>query len=381
MRPTGRVGVYVHVPFCSRHCPYCDFTVAVVSRIPHAAYADALLNEWDDRREEIEGRALRTVYFGGGTPGLWDPSELGRVLAALRGDAELDEVTVEMNPEHTTPAQLDALLDAGVTRLSFGVQSFDDATLARLGRAHDGARAVRALRDAAAAGFEHLSVDVIFAVPGDRARRAVEDVERAATLPGVDHVSAYELTFEPSTSFDRRRRIGELEPVDDDAAVDAQAELEVALERAGFERYEVSSYARPGGRAVHNHAYWAGDEYVGLGVGAHSMAVAPHGQHVVRRANDRSLRRYLESRGRTAPELERVPADVHARELVMTAMRTTDGLDEAALEHRLRGCPPPGPLLRRWEGLGWVSRSGTRWRPTAAGLRHADAMAADLFAG
>lgn len=379
IRRTGSAGIYVHVPFCIAHCPYCDFTVAVVSSIPHDTYADRILDEYRARRNELGDAEVRTLYFGGGTPGLWSADALARVLDGVREQRSLKEVTVELNPDCVTIAHARALRDAGVTRVSLGVQSFTQATLRTLGRAHTPDRAIAAIADVHRAGIAHISVDIIYAVPGDNLERAASDASLAASLPGVDHVSTYELAFEASTAFERRRLRRELVPVADPEIHAVAERIEHVLTAQGFERYELANYARRGGRAQHNGAYWAGHEYLGLGVGAHSMRVAPDGAGVLRRANDRSLRRYLAGASEAHASVEWVTPETHLAELVMTGLRVRDGLDVVDLEQRLRGVALDDATVQQWIEAGWVLREGSRLAPTRAGMIAAERMASDVL--
>lgn len=376
MRKTGKAGVYLHVPFCAAHCPYCDFTVSVVRTVPHRAYADALLREWDERAPEIEGRERPTVYVGGGTPSLWEPAELVRVLDHIGGSPE--EVTIEVNPEFCGEERLAVWRAGGVTRLSFGVQSFCDRTLALLGRAHSSAEALAAVARAVDAGFEHMSVDLIYAVPGEPEGRLAADLEIVASLEGVDHVSAYELTVEAKTPWAARVERGVVGRYDEGRAARDSARIEERLRAAGFARYEVSSYARAGGRSRHNGAYWTGDEYLGLGVGAHSLRVTPDAAH--RRANDRSLRRYIEGRAR-APRVEALDPTEHARELIMVGMRRAEGVDLAAIASRVAPVPGMESVVDAWSARAWVEREGTRVWPVGEGWLWVDAMGADALGG
>ena len=373
MTPTGRLGVYVHVPFCAAHCPYCDFTVAVVRDIPHEAYADAIAREWAVRQVERDGRALRTLYFGGGTPGLWDPSALARTIATIGGQPE--EVTLEVNPEFCDAERLRAWRAAGVNRISLGTQSFCDTTLARLGRAHTGEEARAAVLRAHEAGFERVSVDLMFAVPGEPRGRLERDLAAVTSLP-VEHVSAYELTVEPRTAWAARVARGELAEYDEARAVDASRRISEALAGAGFARYEVSSFAREGGESLHNSAYWVGDEYLGLGVGAHSLRI--DGGVATRRANARSLKRYLEGRAQP-PELERLSPEEHARELVMVGLRTAAGVDLDALARRVAPLPGVRDAALRWRARGWVTMERERVRVQGEGWLWLDTMSAEAL--
>ncbi len=380
-RPTGRLGVYVHVPFCVRHCPYCDFAVTVTRTIPHAAYGDAVMRELDARGFRFGGRALQSIYFGGGTPGLWEPGQVARVIAQVVGRfgaRALREVTLEVNPDRVDVRHMAALRRAGVTRLSMGVQSFDDNALRALGREHDGARARRAIDDAVRAGFDMISVDLIHGVPGTAIESTLRDIDEVGRHAAVRHVSLYELTWEVGTAFDARRRRGQLSPWPDEALETAWFQLADALRGIGMARYEVSSWARGGARAVHNAAYWVGDEYLGLGVGAHSMRWAADGRGVIRRANTRATRAYLG--GAPPADVEHLARVDHLRECIATGLRTVDGADVVGLGERLGLATQAWTALAaRWATDGHGVWDGRRFVPNERGLALADTLAATLW--
>ncbi|MDJ0868737.1 MAG: radical SAM family heme chaperone HemW [Myxococcota bacterium] len=330
------VGVYVHVPFCERICPYCDFAVVReprLSREREAAYVDALLAELAARRERFAGRTLASLYLGGGTPSLLTPASVARLLEAVADafpPAPGLEVTLEANPSTTEAARLPDFRAAGVDRLSLGIQSFDDRVLKRLGRAHRAESARVALRAARAAGFENLSIDLIFAAPGQRLADLERDLdETRAHAP--EHVSAYALTVESGTPFALAERRGQLALADEEEAVAMFEAVEARLAAAGLARYEVSSYARPGFESRHNRRYWERRPVLGLGPSAWSSeppdSEAPHG---ARRANVRELPTYLEhlAAGRPASEAgpERLDARTARGEAVFLALRTRRGL-------------------------------------------------------
>lgn len=388
MRP---LGIYVHFPYCQRRCPYCDFRVDVVREVPHRAYADAVISELRARRGATEGRALRSLYFGGGTPSLWQIGELARVVDAVGSEVESGgedvEVTVEVNPTVRGIADpgvgaFEALRAAGVNRLSIGVQSFDARRLEELGRWHGVEDAEAALEAACAAGFERVSFDLICALPGQSLEEWRGQLERAALqverVP-VGHLSVYELTYHAGTPFAERKEAGRLTPVDDDEAADMLAETARWARRVGLERYEVSNYARPGHESRHNGAYWRGVEYVGLGVGAHSME--RRGDGVVRRANDASTAAYLAREGGGFSE-ERISLEEHWVERAYLGLRTRDGVDLAAVELDLGTAPPPGLLagLAACERLGMLREASGCWLPTDRGLDFADDVALRLVA-
>jgi oxygen-independent coproporphyrinogen-3 oxidase len=368
---SGRVpsfGVYVHFPWCRARCPYCDFAIAIapLQAIPHTRYADRVLAELAVRAPRFDGMELLSIYFGGGTPALWRADELGRVRRAVadRFGAPV-EVTVEANPNDCRPEVLEPLAAAGVTRLSIGAQSFKDGDLVFLGRDHDARAPAQAVAAARRAGFAEVSLDLICALPG----RAI-DLEPALAL-APEHLSVYQLTIEPRTPFGAHK----VAPAPDD---EAGAELERVHERlvaAGYEHYEVSSFARPGHRARHNALYWRGAPYLGLGNGAHSFWT--DGVRGLRWAAHRSVVRYLA--GEPQPDLGRdtgvaevaeQDAAALAADRLWLGMRTSDGVDRAL-------CPEP--QLPRLVAAGLVVVEPDRVRPTARGLRFADEIGARLL--
>lgn len=380
VEPTGRVGVYVHFPWCARRCPYCDFAVAVQAKIPHEAYARLIEDEWRREAAFVEGRERTTVYFGGGTPGLWEPRCVADVLRAIVGAGPHPrEVTLEVNPEHADVARWAELRAAGIDRISLGVQSFDDDVLRTLGREHDAAMARRAIEIAREAGFARVSIDLIAGAPGSSQSTvdaALRELTAVASL--IDHVSAYELTWEPGTGFASRRARGRLVPLDEDEGWGQERRLRDGLESLGFARYEVSNHARPGGESLHNRGYWRGDEYIGLGVGAHGMRIV--NGRVERHANVRAARHYLEGAPAT---VESVSAAEHLAECLMTGMRTREGVDVAALRRRFGPTRVDSPALQNavahWVNDALAERHEDRICPTHAGLDAADRFAEDAW--
>jgi oxygen-independent coproporphyrinogen-3 oxidase len=375
------LGLYVHFPWCRLRCPYCDFAIAVapLDEIPHRVYADAVLAELDVRAPRFPARRLVSIYFGGGTPALWDAGEIARVIGAARARfpeqaADL-EISVEANPNDCTPRTLDALVRAGVNRLSIGAQAFRDDELVQLGRDHDARQAEGAVAAARAAGVRDVSIDLIFALPGRSLASWRATLARAIEL-APDHVSAYQLTVEPRTSLGAAVRRGAVVPAPDD---DCAAQLEAAgaaLAAAGYEHYEVSSYARPGRRARHNSLYWRLDDYLGVGSGAHSFLHDRAAQAGLRWGNHRSVKAYL--RAAAAGEslvAEETPVDARAiaADRVWLGLRTADGVARDALPAQL-------PLLDELARAGLVTLTDERVRPTARGLAVADALGARLAA-
>ncbi len=303
------VGVYAHVPFCERICPYCDF--AVVKARPLAAqverrYLAALLLELEGRQAVFAGRELSSLYLGGGTPSLLRPESVAELVAAVRRAFVCEgpvEVTLEVNPSTLERRRLAGFRAAGVSRLSLGIQSFDDTVLRRLGRAHRGDEARATLAACRETGFDAVSLDLIFAAPGQTLAGFERDLGEAVWFE-PEHVSTYELTIEAGTPFAEAAARGRLPRPDEELVVAMQELAEARLRDAGLCRYEISNYARPGFEAVHNRRYWERRPVLGLGVGAFSTdPPGPQARFGVRRANRRELAAYLECiEGGLSPE-------------------------------------------------------------------------------
>jgi len=347
------VGVYVHIPFCERVCPYCDF--AVVSRPKleakeEARFVDALLAELEARRDDFAGLGLATLYFGGGTPSLLRPDELARVREAVLeafpppGDCADVETTLEVNPSTVERERLPAFRsEAGANRLSIGVQSFDDSLLKALGRAHRADEIHRTFDAARAAGFDNVSIDLIFAALHQTPAMLEADID--ATLRAApEHVSTYELVLEPGTPFGRARAGGKLDAYPIDAAAELMEHLHDRLGAAGYARYELTNHARPGFASQHNRRYWLREPVLALGPGAHSTdPPTPARPFGARPANPRSLADYLArveaSSGPVACEVD-VPDRAGAMaEAVFLGLRLSEGLDAGRYEAHF-GEPP-----------------------------------------
>jgi putative oxygen-independent coproporphyrinogen III oxidase len=327
--------VYVHFPWCLKKCPYCDFSSfkAARSEVPHAAYADAVLAELRARAVSLGGRRLVSVFFGGGTPSLWDPRELGRVLAAIR-DAFPEvapdlEVTVECNPTSLDRERAEVLRDVGVGRLSVGLQSLDAGRLEFLGRLHDAEGGVRALETALAV-VPRASGDLIFGVPGLSADAFGAELARVLET-GTRHVSAYALTIEPGTQFGELHKKGRLPIAPEDDVAETYLHAEALLREHGLGHYEVSNYATPGEEARHNLHYWRGGAYLGLGAGA--VGCLDEGSSSRRWRNQPLPDRYAAQAG-TGCEAETEPLgpEARVREALMLGLRTAEGVDAERVE-------------------------------------------------
>ena len=364
--------LYVHVPFCARRCSYCDFSIAVRSRVPVDEYVSALAAELELRLGSAPAPyarpALDTLYFGGGTPSRLGGDGVARAIAQIGRWFSLApgaEVTIEANPDDVCADSVGVWRAAGVNRLSLGGQTFDPAALAWMHRTHDGGQTVRAIEAARAGGIEDLSLDLIFALPASVPRDWPGDVAQALALEPT-HLSLYGLTIEPGTPLGRWAARGEVAEADEDRYAAEFLHAHDALSAAGFEHYEVSNFARPGRRARHNSSYWSGVPYLGLGPAAHGFDGRERRWNVPAYAGwVRAL-----SEGRDPIEgREALDADMQAAEAVYLGLRTVDGL---ALT------PAEEGRASRWVEAGWAEQAESRLRLTAPGWLRLDALAADL---
>lgn len=375
------LGVYIHWPYCARICPYCDFNVfkAKGREAEGAALAGAIVADLEAQRELTGPRELVSVFFGGGTPSLTDPAAVAEVVATARRlwtpRADL-EVSLEANPTDAEAERFAALADAGVNRLSLGLQSLDDAALTFLGRNHDAAEGRRAA-EAAAKAFPRLSVDLIYALP-DQTPEAWRAELTAATDLGAEHISPYQLTIEAGTAFDRAVRRGLFTPPNGDAGADLYETTQKVLEAHGFHAYEVSNHARgEAARSRHNLVYWNGWDYVGAGPGAHGR-ITRDGAREATEAADRPadyIRRVGETGVGFASRETLTPVEA-AEERLLSGLRIADGVpfaDLAAL-----GLESGHPAVRHLAGLGLVAVDAGRLKATPDGRRILDRLTAEL---
>ena len=361
--------IYLHVPFCARRCSYCDFSIAVRRTVPVDEYLGALEAEIRARFGARQPSEVDTIYLGGGTPSRLGGVGVARALELVQRQfhpAAGAEITIEANPDDVSPEAAALWRAAGVNRLSLGGQSFDDKVLAWMHRTHDSTTTARAVRSARSAGITNLSLDLIFALPESLERNFENDVQRLLELD-PDHVSLYGLTIEPRTPLGRWVARGLTVEQPEEGYEADFLDAHRLLTGAGFAHYEVSNYGRPGYRARHNAAYWAGVPYVGLGPSAHGF----DGQ--VRRWN---VRHYADWRDRALANAdpmegsESLTAENRVAEAVYLGLRSDAGLPIA---------PSDRPVVDRWTGAGWVDLAGDgRIRCTAEGWLRLDALAAAL---
>ncbi|MXY59797.1 MAG: radical SAM family heme chaperone HemW, partial [Chloroflexi bacterium] len=273
---SGGLALYVHIPFCESKCPYCDFNTYAGIEPLMPSYVSALAREIEQWGAWLDRPTLASVFFGGGTPSYLPPRDLRRLMETIRTAFDLPdsaEATLEANPGDCSADRLLAMRRAGFNRISIGVQSFDDAELAMLGRRHDAARAAEAVRGARGAGFENVSIDLMFGLPDQSVAAWERSVEQAIRL-GTDHLSAYALTLEPGTPLEADVRLGSTSEPDPDLAAEMYLLAQTVLAGAGLQQYEISNWARQGRESTHNLAYWRSLPYLGVGPGAHSYLYA-----------------------------------------------------------------------------------------------------------
>jgi oxygen-independent coproporphyrinogen-3 oxidase len=370
------LSLYVHMPWCVKKCPYCDFNSHGLRSEPppYADYIDHLLADLDADRADfaaaLEGRAVISVFFGGGTPSLFAPELIARLLDGVRERLPLAddaEVTLETNPGTVEHGRFDGYLAAGVNRISFGVQSFDDDKLKRLGRIHSAGEAEAAVKSAQDAGYANINLDLMYALPKQELDGALADVERAIAL-GPTHISHYQLTLEPNTVF-----AANPPPLpDDDHAWAMQEACEARLAEAGYGQYEISAYAQPGRRCAHNLNYWRFGDYLGIGAGAHGKLSDAGSSQIHRRWKTRGPRAYMGEpggAGRIGGAHVVAPAELPF-EYMLNALRLIDGVPMADFPARTGLVPETiAAALAAARDRGWLHGDAQRLQTTALGQR------------
>jgi oxygen-independent coproporphyrinogen-3 oxidase len=369
------LSLYVHLPWCVRKCPYCDFNShAAKGALPFDDYVDALVRDLEHDLPLVWGRTVHSVFFGGGTPSLFPPEAIDRILQAASARLRFApdaEITLEANPGTAEHGRFDGYRAAGVNRVSFGIQSFDDGCLQRLGRIHDSAEAEAAVRLAQDAGFDNLNLDLMYALPGQDLAMAERDLDRAFALQPA-HISHYQLTLEPNTVFFARPPQG---IPDDDDAWDIQERCQALLAQAGYGHYETSAYARPGRLCAHNLNYWRYGDYLGIGAGAHGKITLGAEQAIVRRWKQRHPGAWMEAAGTPAAigGDERIEPERRPFEYMLNALRLHEGFALDDFEART-GLPRDRvmPQLLQARQREWLAVSDNRVAPTALGRRFAN---------
>ena len=364
-------GIYIHIPFCKSRCIYCDFysTTRLLDREEYVRCIEqetALRAPAFAQQMAIKGDILKTVYFGGGTPSVLSERHIDDILCNIRSffrHTKIEEITLEANPGDLSEDKLRGLKEAGINRLSMGVQSFQDTLLHRLSRRHNGEEAIAAVRAARRAGFENISIDLMYGLPEQTMAQWQADVEQAIQLD-VEHVSAYCLTYEEGTPLYRMLQDGAVSELDEDLCNQMQDYLEEALEKNGVNRYEISNYAKEGYRSKHNSSYWTGAPYLGLGAGAHSYDGA-----YCRQWNPDDIGAYMAAieKGELPLENEILSETDRYNEAVMLGLRTSEGLDLNRFSEADRAQILTESALFLREGL--LKQTGEHIRATHAGTR------------
>ena len=359
--------LYIHVPFCSRRCSYCDFSIAVRRNVPVNEYLNALAIELDVMGQSV-GPSLSTLYFGGGTPSHLGSEGVASLVELVRARFGIDsetEITLETNPEDVTPEAVAAWSRVGINRLSLGLQSFDDNALQWMHRTHSAADSSRAIATARAGGISNLSVDLIFALPESLNRSWSDDLEKAIAVE-PDHISLYGLTVERGTPLGRWEASGQVISATDERYAEQFLEAHEATEAAGFKHYEVSNFGHPGKRSRHNSAYWSGARYAGAGPSAHSFDGRTRRWNVAPYAAWQSRL----SKGESVNEGQEELSDDNRRsEKVYLGLRTIDGY--AATDSDLK-------VASTWKEQGWATIDGNVIRLSPEGWLRLDSLAAGL---
>jgi putative oxygen-independent coproporphyrinogen III oxidase len=366
------LALYVHLPWCVRKCPYCDFNShQLKSGQPDAAYIDALIRDFDAEAPRLEGRRIDTVFFGGGTPSLFAPSEFARLLRALKtriAFAEDAEITLEANPGTIERGRFSGYAEAGINRVSLGAQSFDAGALNVLGRIHSADDTHRAVEELKAARLENFNLDLMYALPRQTPEQAANDVKIACSLQPA-HISYYQLTLEPGTVFHSRP------PVlpDEEAAWDIQLTGQKLLADAGYAQYEVSAYAKPGAQCRHNLNYWLFGDYVGIGAGAHGKVSLELPQKILRTVKPKQPRDYQAAIGRAARSVgdsSYIAAADLPFEFMLNALRLNDGFSsDCYLAHTGLELQQLDAKMARARDRGLLESRANGWRPTELGRR------------
>ncbi len=327
------LSLYVHIPWCVRKCPYCDFNShAAGPEIPEQAYIQRLIADLQQDQPWAQGRKLTSMFFGGGTPSLFSAAGIGQIVSAAEkiiGFNEDIEITLEANPGTFEQEKFSGFRSAGINRLSIGIQSFNDAHLTKLGRIHSGNQALSAIDTARTAGFENFNLDLMHGLSGQSLAEARADIQQAIDL-GANHISWYQLTIEPNTEFYSRPP----QLPEDDILADIQQMGMALLDEHGFGQYEVSAFAQPGQRSEHNINYWQFGDYLGIGAGAHGKITLPHQQQIIRSNKTRQPDNYLSRDMKTLAQVKSISSDELAMEFMMNGLRLREGVPASYFPER-----------------------------------------------
>ena len=375
------LSLYVHLPWCVHKCPYCDFNShALRGELPQAEYAAALLRDLDQDLPRAAGRPVQTVFFGGGTPSLFQPETIAAILGGVRRHLVLipdAEITLEANPGTVERGRFAEYRAAGITRLSIGVQSFNARHLQVLGRIHSVAEAVHAAEEAHAAGLENFNLDLMYGLPEQNAAQAEADVLRAFALHPA-HISHYQLTLEPNTLFHAHPP----ELPDEDCVWEMQQRCQARLAERGYAQYEISAYARAGRQCRHNLNYWRYGDYLGIGAGAHGKFSDARAGRIVRLWKVKHPMAYLDSAGTPAGigGVDEVHGDERIFEFMLNRLRLTEGFNAADFETATGlSFSQPLPILENIRTRGMMEVTNGQWKPSRLGFAHLNDLQAEFL--
>lgn len=371
-------GIYIHIPFCKKACHYCNFHFSTSLQY-RDEMVQCLLTETVLQKDYLAGHAIETIYFGGGTPSLLPAADITRLLDEIRIHYSVitgAEITLEANPDDLTAATLHSLRDAGINRLSIGVQSFFEEDLRWMNRAHNASQASGCLELAREAGFDNISIDLIYGGPTLKDEHWKQNVQKAIDL-GIPHLSCYALTVEPGTALDHFIQHQKIPPIDPDKAALHFEMLMQWMEEAGYEHYEISNFAKPGKHSRHNSSYWQGRPYLGLGPSAHSF------NGLSRQWNVANNSLYMQNirKGIVPSEIEMLSPKMALNEYIMISLRTSEGCDLERVTERY-GQDKSSQILaaaKEFTEKGWMLREGAMLKLTKAGKFFADGIAAAMF--
>jgi oxygen-independent coproporphyrinogen-3 oxidase len=382
---TPPLSLYVHLPWCEQKCPYCDFNSHTPENFDESAYVRRLIEDLQQDLPLIWGRQIISIFIGGGTPSLFSSAAIAQLLSDLRACLNLNpsiEITLEANPGSADESHFKGYRDAGINRLSIGIQSLNNDHLKALGRIHESDQALQAFHAARTAGFDNINIDLMYGLPGQSLKQSTDDIAAVIAL-GPEHISLYQLSIEPNTRFHHQPPHN---LPDDDSCWDMQLQGQSLLARQGYQQYEISAYAQPGQESRHNQNYWLFGDYAGIGAGAHGKITLPAEQRAIRRVRSRQPQEYM-----TQP-IDQVVSKQHslseqdlAFEFMLNALRLTEGFNLQLFEkHTGLSCKIIEPAVQKALQLELLNRDGNHLQPTALGLRfHNDlqALFLDLDAG
>ena len=370
------VGLYIHIPFCKQACHYCDFHFST-NQDQRTRLCQAIAKEINLQHSYLDNEPIHTLYFGGGTPSLLSGEELNIIFESVHSHFVVDddaEVTMEVNPDDLTTDKLKELKNFGVNRLSVGIQSFNNPTLTFFNRAHSGEQAIESIHRARTAGFDNISIDLIYSVPGQAEDIWKKDIEQAVALQ-PEHISSYSLTIEEKTAFGKWQKTGRIKPLDENKAVTDFEVLMDMLNSSGYEHYEISNFSKPGFHSKHNSSYWRQRKYLGLGPSAHSY----NGE--TRQFNVANNSHYINAiiKGEVPFEIEQLSRENKINEYIITTLRTKWGCDISYLEKNFGYSIFETPILQKLLVQELIVLNKTIMTLTKKGKMLADQVAIELF--